>query len=125
MASRWLRVFSAAWWALVGWSARFPVGYGLSGSVAGGPEPWVRVRGGVQRPVPAVALPLAASVAPPPLLSSIEPPPSASAESREHSQRPNGSSPPATRKRVVLLPHAQIESPDTRPTATAPEGPQA
>jgi hypothetical protein len=35
-------VFSAAWWALVGWSARFPVGYGLSGSVAGGPEPWVR-----------------------------------------------------------------------------------
>ncbi|HEY3691952.1 MAG TPA: hypothetical protein VGL46_16930 [Pseudonocardiaceae bacterium] len=43
----------------------------------------------------------------------------------EPRQRPNVSSPPATRKRVVLLPHTQIEAPDTRPAAAAPEGPQA
>jgi hypothetical protein len=126
MASRWFRVFSAAWWTFVCWSARFPVGYGLTG--CGGRRPgtlgagsgeeysgrsrrWRYLRG--------------ASVAPPPLFSSVEPPPSASAESCEHRQRPDGSSPPTTRKRVVLLPHAQIEPPDTRPTAAAPEGPPA
>jgi hypothetical protein len=37
---RWLRVFPAGWRALMGWCAGSPVGYGLTGSVTGGPEPW-------------------------------------------------------------------------------------
>ncbi len=45
MPPRWLRVFPRLRWALGGWRTGFPVGYGLTGLVAGGPEPWVRVRG--------------------------------------------------------------------------------
>jgi hypothetical protein len=89
------------------WSGRLAGGYGLSGRSRRWRCPW------------------GASVVPPPLFPAVEPASSVSAESREHSQRPDSSSPPATRKRVVLLPHAQIEPPDTQPTATAPEGPQA
>jgi hypothetical protein len=126
MPPRWLRVFLAARWALVGWSARFPVGYGRSG--CGGRRPGTRGSGSGQEyngRSRRWRYLRGASVAPPPLFSSVEPPPSASAESREHDQRPDDSSPPTTRKRVVLLPHAQIELPDTRPTAAAPEGPPA
>ena len=43
MSPRWLRVFPAAWWTLVSWSARFPVGYGLSG--CGGRRPETRSSG--------------------------------------------------------------------------------
>jgi len=50
-----------------------------------------------------------ASVVPPPLFPPAELAPAASAESHAHSQWTDGSSPPATRKRVVLLPHAQIK----------------
>lgn len=42
---RWLRVFAPVWWALGGWPTGSPVGYCLTRSVAGGPEPRVRVRG--------------------------------------------------------------------------------
>jgi hypothetical protein len=126
MASRWLRVFPAAWWALAGWSARSPVGYGPSGCGGRRPGPLGAGSGeeysGRSR---RWRCPCAASVAPPPLFSSVEPPPSASTESCEHDQRPDGSTPPATRKRVVLLPHAPDRGPDTRPAAAAPEGPQA
>jgi hypothetical protein len=52
---------------------------------------------------------------PPPLFSSVEPPLSASTESCEHDQRPDGSSPPTTRKRVVVQPHTQIEPPTSHP----------
>jgi hypothetical protein len=118
MSPHWLRGLPGAWWALVGGSARFPWGYGLRGS--GGrrdPEPGVRVRGRNSAAGPGVgATCCEASVAPAPLFPPAEsvfplaePAPAASVESREHSQQPDGSSAPATRKRVVLLPHAQIE----------------
>jgi hypothetical protein len=129
MAPRWLRVFRLAWWALVGWSARSPVAYGLSR--CGGRRP--RTRGSGSGPGENYSgrsrrwrCPWEASVAPPPsLFSPVEPAPLVSAEFCEHSQRPHGSSPLATRQRVVLLPHTQIEPPETRATIAAPEGPQA
>jgi hypothetical protein len=72
---------------------------------------------------PSVASPLPSAVASPPsLLLPVEPAPPATAEPRQRSQRPNGSSPPTTRKRVVLLPHTQIEPTNTRFTIAAPEG---
>ncbi len=42
MPPRWLGVFPLVWWALGGWPTGSPVGYGLTGSVAGGPEPRVQ-----------------------------------------------------------------------------------
>jgi hypothetical protein len=110
-----------------GWSARFPVGYGLTGS--NGRRPGTRDSGSGEEhsgrsgggAAPggiggATALPLPTCRARCP---------SSSAEGCEHSQHPNGSAPSATRQRVVLLPHAQIEPPDTRPTTTAPDPSQA
>lgn len=111
-ASCWLRLFSAAWWALVCRSARFSVGYGLTG--CGGRRPGTLGAGSGEEYSGRSRrwhCPWTASVAPPPLFSSVEQPPSASAESCEQGQRPDGCSPPTTRKRVVLLPHAQIEPP--------------
>ena len=46
MPPRWLRVVPPLWWALGGWLTGSPAGYGLTGSVAGGPEPRGRVQGG-------------------------------------------------------------------------------
>ncbi|MGH3685690.1 MAG: hypothetical protein ACRDSM_11680 [Pseudonocardiaceae bacterium] len=93
MSPRWFRVFPAVWWALVSWSARCPV-------------------------------------APPPLSRPVEPAPAASTESRENSPQPADTEyralsawPPAARKRVVLLPHSQIEPTDTRPTTATPAEP--
>ena len=108
---RWLRVLPPLWWALGGWLTGSPAGYGLTGSVTGGPEP----RGWVQgRTTPAGpgggATPWGASVAPPPVFPPVEPTPAASAESRDHSHL----CAPATRTRVVLLPHAPIQPADTR-----------
>jgi hypothetical protein len=116
MPPRWLRVLSPA---RVSSSKRSPVGDNLTGSVTGGSEPEVRVRGRKTAAGPGGgAAPGAVWAAPPPLFLSIEPPakltPAASAEVREDSQGIAGSSPPTTRKRVVLLPHAQIEPSDTR-----------
>jgi hypothetical protein len=111
MPPRWLRVFPLVWWELGGWSTGSPVGYGLTGSTAGGPEPRVRVRGRTTAAGPGGgAASQGASVAPPPLFPPVEPTPAASAESREHSHL----CAPATRKRVVLLPHVPIELADTR-----------
>jgi hypothetical protein len=46
-----------------------------------------------------------------------EPAPAASTDSRDHRERPaDTGSPPVTRQRVVLLPHARTEATDTRPT---------
>lgn len=119
MPPRCLQVFPPVWWPLGGWPTGSPVAYGLTGSVAGGPEPRVRVRGRNTAAGPGGgAAPWGASVAPPPLFPPVEPAPAASAESREHSR----SSAPATRKRVVLLPHAPIEPTDTRtPNRRTPE----
>ena len=109
MPPRWFRVFPPLWWALGGWLTGSPVGYGLTGSVAGGPEPRVRGRTTAAGPGGGAA-PWGASVAPPPLFPPVEPTPATSAEPREHSH-PRA---PATRKRVVLLPHAPIQPIDTR-----------
>lgn len=125
MPPLWLRVFPAAWWAFADWSARFPVGYGLTG--CGGRRPGTRGSGSGEEysgrsrrwRCPWEVL------VPPPLFSSVEPSLSASTEPCKHDQRPDGSSPPTTRKRVVLLPHAQIEPSDTGPTSAAPEEPHA
>jgi hypothetical protein len=116
MPPRWLRVLSPA---RVSSSKRSPVGDNLTGSVTGGSEPEVRVRGRKTAAGPGGgAAPGAVWAAPPPLFLSVEPPaeltPAASAKPREDSQGIDGSSPPTTRKRVVLLPHAQIEPSDTR-----------
>jgi hypothetical protein len=143
MSPRWLRVLRRAWGALVAWSARFPVGYGPTGS--DGRQPGTRGPGSGEEYSGRSRrwrCPWEASVAPPPLIPPIEPAPAASVESREHSQRPGDTGhyarlpariatpstpegvrpaetahgcPPATRTRVVLLPHSQIEPTNTRP----------
>ncbi|MGH3773067.1 MAG: hypothetical protein ACRDRW_17020 [Pseudonocardiaceae bacterium] len=61
------------------------------------------------------------SVAPPPTCPPAEPAPAAIADCREHSEGAVGLghwvlSAPATRGRVVLLPHTRTEPPDIRPT---------
>jgi hypothetical protein len=109
MPPRWLGVFPVAWWALGGWLTGSPVGYGLTGSVAGGPEPRVRGRS-TAAGLGGGAVLWGASVAPSPLFPPVEPTPAASAESHEH----NHLSAPAIRERIVLLPHAPIEPTDTR-----------
>ncbi len=125
MSPRWLRVFPPAWWALVGWSARFPVGYDLTGS--SDRQPGTQGSGSkdeYSRRSRRWRCPWGASVAPPPIFPPAEPATAATAESRGHSQRPvdtghcarlPASPPPVIRKRVVLLPHAQIEPADTQP----------
>jgi hypothetical protein len=60
-----------------------------------------------------IEIPCEVSVPPPPLLLPAEQVPAAKAESHEHSQWTPGSSAPATRKRVVLLPHAPAKPTDT------------
>lgn len=55
-----------------------------------------------------------ASVAPPPIFSPVEP--AATTDSGEHSELPvDAGYWPATRQRVVLLPHARTEPANTRP----------
>ncbi len=108
MPPRWLRVVPPLWWALEGLLTGSPVGYGLAGSVAGGPEP--RVRGRTRAAGSGGAAPWRASVAPPPVFPPVEPTPAPSAEPRDHSHPCT----PATRTRVVLLPHAPIQPTDTR-----------
>ena len=57
-----------------------------------------------------------ASVRPPAIFPPAEPAPVTTTDSREHSKRPaDAGPPPRTRQRVVLLPHARTESPDTQP----------
>lgn len=109
MPPRWLGVSPLVWWALGGWPTGSPVGYGLTGSVAGGPKPRVQGRSTAAGPGGG-ADPWGASAAPPPLFPPVEPTPAASPESHEH----NRLSAPAIRERVVLLPHAPIEPTDTR-----------
>jgi hypothetical protein len=110
MPPRWLGVFPVVWRALGGWPTGSPVGYGLTGSVAGGPEPRVGVRGRSTAAGPGGGAALwGASVAPPPLFPRVEPTLADSAESHEHSHL----CAPAIRERVVLLPHAPIEPTDS------------
>lgn len=166
MSPRWLRVCRRAWWVLVGWSARFPVGYGPTGS--GGRQPGTRGSGSGEEYSGRSRrwrCPWGASVVPPP----VGPVTAASAVSREHSQRPGDTghyarlpaliatpsspdvvatlgatpdgvcpaahqalsapkpaetahgSPPATRQRVVLLPHAQRRYPTHSIDDNAPQ----
>jgi hypothetical protein len=93
MPPRWLRVSRRV---------RFPVGYGLTGSGGRQREPEAGARG--------------KSTAAGPGGDAVEPATAATADSREHHERPTDAGPPRARQRVVLLPHAQIEPPDTRPT---------
>jgi hypothetical protein len=123
---RWLRMLPA----LVGNSRPSPVGETQTESMTGGSEPEVRVRGRNTAAGPSGgAAPDEISAAPPPLFLPIElpaQPPPASAKSRERNQRSHGGPAPVTRKRVVLLPHAPIEPPDTRPhQRRTPAGPPA
>jgi hypothetical protein len=176
MSSSW----RPAWRIVVGWSARTPVGYGLTGSSGRQPEPAAGVRGRTTAAGPGGGAALVgASVAPPPLFSPVEPTAdpitdsaarSAQRVDADHSVgfpaliavlsgpdreivlsrvvagvsipdivailgvtpgvvslaqhqalgalRPAATAhgpPPATRKRVVLLPHTRTEPTDTRP----------
>jgi hypothetical protein len=112
MPPRWLRVFPAVRWTLGGWPTGSPVGDSLTESVTGGPETRVRSRGRSTAAGPGGdAAPWGALVAPPPVFPSIEPTPAASAKSSQH-RHPCA---PATRTRIVLLPHAPIEPTDTPP----------
>jgi hypothetical protein len=90
--------------------------YGLTGSVADDPEPRVRARSTATGPGGGAA-PGGASVAPQPVFPPVEPTPAASATSRE----PSHPSAPATRTRVVLLPHvpSQPTMPNPKPPYTA------
>ena len=94
---RWLGVFAPVWWALREWFAGSPVGYG---SVAGGPDPrvWVRGRSTAAGPGGGAA-PWGVSVCHRLCSHPSSRRPAASVESREHSDP----SAQPTRKRVVLL----------------------
>jgi hypothetical protein len=108
MPPRWLRVLPSV---LAAWSKRVPVGYGLAGS---GGRPGTQGSGSGRNTAAGPrggAASDAIWVAPPPLFLPVESATSASAESCKRTH----SSTPATRKRVVLLPHAQITPTDTRP----------
>jgi hypothetical protein len=106
---RWRRVRLSV---LALWSARLPVGYGVTGS---------RGRPGTQdtrrntAAGPGGDTPGAAWVAPPPLPLPGEPTPLANTPSPEHHQRSEGVPAPLTRQRVVLLPHSAIKPTDTPP----------
>jgi hypothetical protein len=119
MSPRWLRVLPSV---LAAWSARLPVGFGLTGS---GGRPGTRNSGSDRNTAAGPcggAAPGAIRVAPPPLSLSVEPPvesvTSASAESGKHGR----SCARAARKRVVRLPHAPITSADVQsPNRWAPQ----
>jgi len=102
MPSRWRRVLPAV---LATWSERLPVGYGPTGSSG---RPGTRYSGSGRDTVAALcggAAPGAVGVAPPLLSLPVESAPVVGTA--------NGLIAPATRKRVVLLPHAPIEHTDT------------
>jgi hypothetical protein len=95
------------------WSERLPVGYGLTGS---GDRPETQNSGSdrdtTAGPYGGVASG-AIQVAPPPLLLPIEPPVESAISASEPSGKHSQLSTPTTRKRVVLLPHAADQPPDT------------
>jgi hypothetical protein len=129
MSPRWPRAFRPLWRTFVGWSAYIPVGHDPTGSSGRQPEPeaGVRERSTTAGPGGGAALGGEASAAPPPIFSA----PAAFTDSREHREWPVDAghctrvpalittprqpaatahgSPPATRVRVVLLPHARTQ----------------
>jgi hypothetical protein len=115
MPPRWLRVLPSV---LANWSARLPVGYGLTGS---GDRPGTQDSGSDRNTAAGPcggAASGAMGEAPPPLFLPVEPAiesvASASIPSAK-SDRNNHSLAPAARKRVVLLPHARITPTETPP----------
>ncbi len=103
MLPRWLRGFSAAWTVLLGWSVLRGIVRAIASRAAHPGQPHDRGR------PPAQVRPTQQQV------------PSAS-----HPPQIISDSAPATRKRVVLLPHVPIEPTDTRPDQRrTPEGPLA
>jgi sigma-70-like protein len=50
----WPRTLRRGWWALPGWPAQIPAGYGPTGSSDRQPKPAMRVGRSVQRPVPSI-----------------------------------------------------------------------
>jgi hypothetical protein len=135
------RAFRPAWWALVGWSARTTVGCGptvqqpAAGTRSGGSgdeysgrrsrwwrRPWVGGIGGATayRPTSRTGsradIVAARDVTPPPVHQALSAPqPAVIAHDPV----------PATRVRVVLLPHARASPPTPKPTTAAQEGSQA
>lgn len=181
MSPRWPQAFRPVWRALMEWSARTPVGYGLAGSSGRQPEPGGGVRGRSTTAGPGGGAALVgALVAPPPIFPPPEPAPAVTTDSRKRSERAADAGhcarlsalittlpspdreivllrvgagvsipdivvtlgvtpaairraqqqalsalqsvatakdpPPATRQRVVLLPHARTQPTDTRST---------
>jgi sigma-70-like protein len=90
MSPHWLPAFRPVWRALVGWSARTAVGYGLAGPSGRQPQPGVGVRGRSTTAGPGGGATLGegASVAPPPTFPADEPVPAATTKLREPSRRP-------------------------------------
>jgi hypothetical protein len=78
------------------------------------PKLWAK-RGVGRRGVTPLILPRWLRVLPPALVGwSVELAFAAAAEAGEHNQRPDGGSVPATRQRVVLLPHGPRSTPNRR-----------
>jgi hypothetical protein len=124
MPPRWLRVLPSV---LASWSERLPVGYGVTGS-GGRPGTRDRVRGRNTAAGPCGGAASGAIwEAPPPLCLPVEPTveSATSASMRSAEFRRHGHClVPATRKRVVLLPHVRITPTDIAShDRRAPEGP--
>jgi hypothetical protein len=90
MSPHWPPAFRPAWRALVRWSARTLVGYGLAGPSGRQPEPGVGVRwrSTTADPGGGAALGGEASGAPPPIFPPGEPASTATTKFRAHSLRP-------------------------------------
>jgi hypothetical protein len=133
MSPRWPRAFRPLWRTFAGWSAYIPVGHDPTGSSGRQPEPeaGVRERSTTAGPGGGAVPGGETSAAPPPIFPPVQPAPAAFTDSREHRERPADAGhcagapalittplqpavtahgpPPATRVRVVLLPHAQTQ----------------
>lgn len=119
MSPNWLGGLHRAWRGLVDWFARTPVSHGSTASTGRQPESadWMRVESTAAGPGSGAALE-GAPAALPPIVPPVDPPPAATTDFHGHSHRSvDPKPPPATRQRVVQLPHAPTHATDT-PTQT-------
>jgi hypothetical protein len=115
LSPSWPRPFRSAWRILVGWSVLPAVGHGVAGSNGRQPHPEAGLQAMITAVGPGGGAPLGewASGALPLSQALSALPPAATA--------PNP--PPATRQRVVLLPHAGPSPLTSDPPTAAQEGP--